>query len=354
MALVKSPKRILLTGGAGFIGSNLVKLLRIRYPQAELRVLHLPKENLLNLKGLTDIELMAGDITNAADVERAVTGCDVVFHLAAIYAFWLPDMSVMHKVNVGGTRVVLAECLKQKVSRVVYTSSTVCFAGHGLDVLSNEKSSFAMPGMPYAVSKHNSHQVAEEFAAKGLDVVIVCPGVPMGPGDVGPTPSGRMITGIFTLPIPFAVKSEINIIDVRDCAMGHILALEKGRTGESYILGGENFTYLDMLRRVLRLCGIKRRLIELPGAGFKPIAYLMLFATRFTKQAPLLTPTEVDLTNAGLVCDSSKAREELGLTVRPLEQTLRDAVVWFAAHGYIKQAQVEAKFAAEIAACLAD
>jgi len=344
MARIEKPTRILLTGGAGFIGSNVVKILRERYPETKLRVLHLPKENMLNLKGMDDVELMAGDITKAADVERAVSGCDVVFHLAAIYAFWLPDMSLMHRVNVDGTRVVLEECLKQKVQRVVYTSSIVCFTGQGRDVVSDESSPFSMEDMVYAKSKYDSHLVAEEYARKGLDVVIVCPAIPMGPGDVGPTPSGRMVTDIFVFPVPLAVDSEINVIDVRDCAMGHVLALEKGRRGESYILGGENYTYADMLRRVLRLCGIKKPILKLPALLMKPLAIGFTLSARITGKPPLLTTTEVDMARQCALVDAGKARRELGLTVRPLEQTLRDALVWFVENGYITEPAVVERF----------
>lgn len=335
MNTFEKPQRILLTGGAGFVGSNVVRILRERYRGTALRVLHLPKENLLNLNGLEEVELMVGDITNPADVERAVSGCDVVFHLAAIYAFWLPDMSLMQKVNVEGTRRVLDECLKQRVKRVVYTSSAVCFAGHGLDSISTEASSFVLESQVYAKSKHDSHVLAETYAQRGLDVVIVCPVVPMGPGDVGPTPSGRMLTDIFTLPVVISPRSEMNIIDVRDCAMGHVLALEKGRSGESYILGGENYRYKDMLRRVLRLCGVSKPIVELLPTLLWPVAHLMQLTTRVTGKPPLLTPAEVEVSRRGLVCDAGKARRELGLVVRPLEQTLRDALSWFIEHGYI-------------------
>lgn len=333
-------QRILLTGGAGFIGSNVVRVLKTRYPNTLLRVLHLPGENLLNIRDIKDLECMAGDITNPADVERAVQDCDAVFHLAAIYAFWLPDMSLMHRVNVEGTRLVLDACLRHGIKRVVYTSSAVCFAGQGLDTVSTESSPFSMKGQVYAESKHESHLLAEEYARKGLDVVIVCPVLPMGPGDIGPTPTGRMITDIFTLPVLVAVESEMNIIDVRDCAMGHVLALERGRSGESYILGGENYTYADMLRRVLRLCGMKRRIITLSPTAMRPVAHLMVLATRFTGKPPLLTPAECDASKGGLVCNAAKARRELGLTVRPLEETLKDALAWFSAHGYIKAEEI--------------
>lgn len=342
--MIDPPKQILLTGGAGFIGSNIVRILRTRYPSTKLRILHLPKENLLNLNGMTDIELIAGDITNPKDVSRAVHGCDVVFHLAAIYAFWLPDMTLMNKINVGGTKILLQECLQQKVKRVIYTSSIICFTGQGLDTVSDENSPFTMEKMAYARSKYESHLVAEKYAAKGLDLVIVCPALPMGPGDIGPTPTGRMIMDIFRFPIPLAIKSEINIIDVRDCAMGHILALEKGRTGESYILGGENFTYTDMLRRVLRLCGLNQHIVELPRMLLKPAAIGMTVLARYTRRPPLITTTEVDSAKQGCIVNAQKARNELGLTVRPLEQTLYDALAWFVAHGYITKPAVIQRF----------
>src|SRR5207249_1801435 len=126
--------------------------------------------------------------------------------------------------------------------------------------------------------------------------------------------------------------------------MGHVLALEKGRSGESYILGGENYRYKDMLRRVLRICGLRKPIVELPPTLLWPVAYAMLLATRFTGKAPLLTPAEIDVSKRGLVCDAAKARRDLGLTVRPLEQTLRDALAWFVEHGYIKDKDVVAQF----------
>lgn len=338
------PKHILLTGGAGFIGSNVVKILRERYPQTKLRVMHLPRENLKNLDGMDDVERISGDITNAADCARAVSGCDAVFHLAAIYALWLPDMSVMHRVSIEGTRNVLAACQRAGVKRVVYTSSAVCFCGQGLDVESTETSAFSYQNHEYSVSKWESHKVAEDFARKGLDVVIVCPVAPMGPGDVGPTPTSRMITDIFMLPVPLAVKSRLNFIDVRDCAMGHVLALEKGRSGESYLLGGENYSYREMLERVLKICGMKSKVVELPAVLLYPLAHALQFVAGITRKAPLLTPAEVDQARKGLVCNAEKARRELGLTVRPLDETLRDALVWFVRHGYITDARVVAKF----------
>lgn len=342
--IVSNPQRILLTGGAGFVGSNVVRVLRERYPQAKLRVMHLPRENLLNLKGMDEVELVAGDVLKQDEVDRAVAGCDVVFHLAAIYAVWLPDMSLIGKVNVEGTRNVLESCLKQGVKRVVHTSSAVCYCGHGPDVVCTEESPFAMHGSHYAESKFASHKVAQEYAKKGLDVVIVCPVGPVGPGDVGPTPTGRMIAEAFHMPVKVAMRSRMNLIDVRDCAVGHVLALEKGRTGESYLLGGEIVWHRELLERALRVSGRSARVFEVNPKVLLPYAYVATFLARFTKKAPLVTPMELHHAGGGLVCDAAKARRELGLVTRPLDETLRDALSWFATHGYLEDAELAARF----------
>lgn len=339
-----APQQILVTGGAGFVGASVVKLLRERYPQAKVRVLHLPRENLKNLDGVAGVELMSGDITSKTDMDRAVAGCDVVFHLAAIYAVWLPDMSVIHKVNVDGTRTVLEACVRHGVKRVVHTSSAVCYCGHGLTTVCDEKSAFAMKGHAYAESKIASHKVAEEFAKKGLDVVIVNPVGPFGPGDVTPTPTGRIITEIFNTPLPTALKTKMNLIDVRDAAMGHILALEKGRTGESYLLGGENYTHLDVVSRVLALTGIQRKVWEVNPSVLMPVASVLKFIAGFTKKAPFMTPSDLAQAGGGLVCTAEKARRELGLTTRPLDDTLRDALTWFVQNGHITDKRAVARF----------
>lgn len=338
-----SPQHILVTGGAGFIGSNVVRVLRSRYPDAKIRVMHLPRENLLNLKDVDGIELIPGDLLNPADVTRAVSGCDVVFHLAAIYALWLPDMSLMDRVNVDGSRLVLEACVAQGVKRVVYTSSFAVFAGQGLDKACTEHSAFALGESHYSRTKYESHRLAERYARQGLDVVIVCPTCPVGPGDVGPTPTGRILTEMFRTPVAVALVTEANYVDVRDCAMGHVLALEKGRTGESYILGGENYTHADIVRRALRITGVKRPLVVVPPDVLKPVAHVATLLARFTGKAPFTTPVEIEVTKKGLIGDASKARRELGLTVRPIEETLRDAIAWFVKNGYITDRAVVAR-----------
>jgi dihydroflavonol-4-reductase len=334
----KAPQRVLVTGGAGFIGSHVVRALLARYPNANVWVMHLPKDNLINLNGLA-IETCLGDVTNPDDVARAVSGCDTVFHLAAVYALWLPDMSVMQRVNIEGTRNVMEACLNAGVKRVIHTSSFACFAGQGLDTACTERSPFALDYSYYSRTKFESQQLVEGYARqRGLDVVIVNPTCPIGPGDYGPTPTGRLLVDAFDTPVMVGLRTEYNYVDVRDCALGHLLAYEKGRTGESYILGGENFTHSDMMRRVLRITGLKRPLVTVPPDVLKPLAWtwVRLAERGLLAKTPFTTPVELDISNAGLIADASKARRELGLPTRPVEESIRDALAWFGQHGYLQ------------------
>lgn len=337
------PQKILVTGGAGFIGSHVVRALLKTY-DAPVRVLHLPKENLLNLEGL-DVELFPGDVTNADQVAAAIDGCDVVFHLAAVYALWLPDMSLMQRVNVDGANTLFRTCLEKGVKRVVYTSSFACYAGQGLDTACTEQSAFNLAESYYSRTKYESHKLAEAYARKGLDVVIVCPTCPIGPGDVAPTPTGRVLVEAFDTPVLMGIETESNYIDVRDCATGHILALEKGRTGESYILGGENYTHPDIVRRLQRIAGLHRRMIVLKPDWLRPMVKLGVWlAEHVTGKAPFSTEVELEIAKKGLVADASKARHELGLQVRPVEESIHDALAWFVEHGYITDPELVQRF----------
>ncbi len=341
-------KKILVTGGAGFIGSHVVKILLDRY-SVPVRVMHLPRDNMINLEGL-DVELFAGDITNADDVKAAVAGCDVVFHLAAVYALWLPDMSVMDKVNVQGTKKLFDECVAQGVTRVIYTSSFARFAGQGMDATCDETSPFALDYSYYSKTKYESHRMAEAYAKNGLDIVIVNPVCPLGPGDYGPTPTGRVVADAFELPVIVGVHTESNYIDVRDCAMGHVLALEKGRSGESYILGNENMAHPDLMKVLQKVVGIRRPVVSVKPGALLPLAHLTEAVAKYiTGQPPFMTPVELKISQAGLIADASKAKNELGLPSRPIEETLFDAVQWFVANGYIKNKAICRKFAVPVA-----
>lgn len=302
-----------------------------------MRVLHLPEERLLNIAGL-DVELLPGDVTDAAVVRKAVKGCDWVFHLAAIYALWLPRLEKMREVNVGGTRNVLTACADAGVSRVVHTSSIAVFGGQGLDREATEESSYAFrqTGDTYSQTKYESHQVAKKFAADGLDVTIVAPCGPVGPGDIGPTPTGRFLLAAVNTPIPIAVDSAINFGDVRDMAAGHVLAATKGKTGESYLLGNENFWMSELGPAVSKVFGLRRPTLKVPPRLMLGSAHAILAYSRFiSKREPFVTPAALAISQLGLRANCEKAFRELGLPRRPVEDSIRDAVVWYARNGYV-------------------
>ncbi len=325
--------QVLVTGAAGFIGSHVVRCLKERYPTAHIRAMHLPNDNLINLKGL-DVELFTGDLCSRDDMERAVEGCDAVFHLAAVFALWLPDMSLMDKVNVGGTRNLLEVCLAKGVKRVVHTSSYAMFAGQQTPC--TEESPFRLHHSHYSKTKYESHKLAEEFSRKGLDVVIACPTAPIGPGDYGPTPTGRIIIDSTRVPINVVMKAGSNYVDVRDCAMGHVLAYEKGKTGESYILGGNNHSTAELVQNLEKVTGLKRFSITVSPQALIPIGWIAVQVSNFiTRRAPLLTPSDLKTLGMGLWADNSKATRELGLPNRPLEESVRDALIWFGENGYL-------------------
>ena len=332
--------KALVTGGAGFIGSHVARALLAR--GEEVRVLHLPGDNLINLRGL-DVERVEGDVRDKAGVQRAVEGCDAVFHLAAIYALWLPRPALMEEVNIDGTRNVLQAAMDEGVRRVVYTSSIAVYGGQGPFTDATEQSPFRLgaTGERYARSKHEAHKVALSFVDRGLDLTICAPCGPIGPGDYGPTPTGRLLLTAATLPIPLIVETSMCFGDVRDMAEGHVLAWDKGRTGQSYLLGHRNVRLsslakiaMDVLERDRPVIPAPKRLASVIGRG------LLAYANRVSRKAPLFTPETVRIARMGLRADCTRAREELGLPQTPIETSVRDALVWFAKEGYVDDRRV--------------
>ncbi len=324
-------KRCLVTGAAGFIGSHVVRALL--EDGHEVRALHLPCEDLSNLEALP-AERFAGDVTDAARMAEAMRDIDWVFHLAAIYALWLPEPARMHQVNVAGTRVVLTAAAKAGVGRVVHTSSIARFGGQGLGKAATEASPFALGVEPYARSKAEAHAVAEDFARRGLDVVIVAPTGPIGPGDVGPTPTGRLLLTSASLPVAVVTRSISCFGDVRDMARAHVLAAERGRTGESYLLGARDASLRELAEIAHAVLGRQRPVIEVPI----PLARLgarvaLAWTERVSRRAPLVTPAAVEVSALGLRASCDKARTELGAPTRPLEESVRDALRWWSEHG---------------------
>ncbi|ACL02585.1 NAD-dependent epimerase/dehydratase [Desulfatibacillum aliphaticivorans] len=333
--MIRKQDTVMVTGGAGFIGSNLVRQLIEK--GVNVRVFHLPGDDLRNLSGL-DVELMEGNVLDVDSIKRCMSGCHQVYHLAAIYALWIPNMQLMHKVNVEGARNVMRLAGELDVEKTVYCSSIALFGGQGPDKDADENSPFALgdSGSYYAWTKYASHQVVAAFCEKGLNATIVAPCGPLGPGDYGPTPTGRILTSAVNMPVVFRFRSIANMVDVRDVAAGHILAMEKGEPGRSYLLGGENLAYETIVRTALEIAGMKKLLLPAPAPLARAAGSLLLrYSQAVSKKPPLLTPSEVNIGTKGLRADCSRAKKELGYTPRPLRQSIRDALVWFAKNGYI-------------------
>jgi dihydroflavonol-4-reductase len=324
---------IVVTGAAGFIGSNVVRAL-VGAGHA-VRALHLPGEDTRNLAGL-DVEPVAGDVTDGAAMRRAAAGCDHVFHLAAIYALWTRDPERMRRVNVDGTRTVLEAARAAGVRRVVYTSSIARFGGQGRGRRATEDSAFALgaTGDRYSRTKFEAHELARELSRQ-LDVVIVAPTGPIGPGDVGPTPTGRLLIRALTLPVVVVPDSATNFADVRDMARGHLLAAERGRRGESYLLGHVDLTAAELAREALDLYGLRRPIVRAPFPLAHAVARGAVAVAGLFGRAPIFTPEAVRIAELGLAADCGKAVRELGLPQTPIRVALRDALSWFAHHGYL-------------------
>lgn len=322
--------KTLVTGAAGFIGSHVVRSLLSR--GHEVRAFVLEGDPAENLRGLP-IETVRGDVRDGARIERAAEGVEVIFHLAAVYALWSRTPALLWEVNVEGTRRVLAAARRRGVRRVVYTSSIARFGGQGLGNRATEESPFALgsTGDPYARSKNVAHWVALDAARAEQDVVIVAPTGPIGPGDVGPTPTGRLIEACLRLPVVTVVRSESCFAHVADMADAHVRAAEVGKAGETYLLGTENVSAADLARRALAVIGKRRPVIEVPYGVASAFAYgALAHAELVTRCAPVLTPAAVRIARLGLAADCAKARRELGMAQTPIDVALRDALAWFA------------------------
>ena len=324
-----------VTGATGFLGSHVARVLGDK--GADLRLLVRSTSNLRNLEGLK-AETATGDLRDAASLERAMAGCDTVFHVAADYRLWVRDPAEMHRSNVEGTQAILEAARKNNVGRIVYTSSvaTVGFTANGHPA--DEESPVSLADMigHYKRSKFMAEQVALEAGRGGMDVVIVNPTTPVGEQDVKPTPTGRIVVDFLKRKFPAYVETGLNLVDVRECALGHIAAWEKGKPGERYILGGENLTLKQILDKLGEITGLPSPKIKLP--------YLFAFATgvideaitgRVLHREPRATVDTVRMGRKKMFASSGKAERELGWKIVPVEGALKRAVDWFRDNGYV-------------------
>ncbi|MGA2232807.1 MAG: hopanoid-associated sugar epimerase, partial [Tepidisphaeraceae bacterium] len=293
--------------------------------------------NLKNLEGL-NAEAVTGDLRDAASLERAMQGCDVVFHVAADYRLWLKNPDEMYRSNVEGTRAILEAARKNKVRCVVYTSSvaTIGFTGNGRPA--DEDSPVALADMigHYKRSKFMAEQVALEAGRNGLRVVTVNPTTPVGEQDIKPTPTGRIVLDFLKGKFPAYVETGLNLVDVRECALGHIAAMEKGETGERYILGGEDLTLKQILDKLGAISGLPSPTVKLPyfvayAAGFVDEN----FSGRLLGREPRATVETVRMGKKKMWASSAKAERELGWKPLPADNALRRAVEWFRANAYV-------------------
>jgi len=323
-----------VTGATGFLGSHVARVLAEQ--GAELRLLVRATSNLRNLEGLK-AEIASGDLRDAISLEKAMAGCDTVFHVAADYRLWVRDPNEMYRSNVDGTRAILEAARKNGVRRIVYTSSvaTVGFTSNGRPA--DEDSPVALADMigHYKRSKFMAEQIALQAGRGGMHVVTVNPTTPIGEQDVKPTPTGRIVVDFLKRKFPAYVETGLNLVDVRECARGHVAALEKGRSGERYILGGEDLTLKQILDKLGQITGLPSPSIKLP--------YIFAFAAGVVDEAvtgmllrrePRATVDTVRMGKKKMFASSAKAQRELGWKIVPVDGALSRAVEWFRTNGY--------------------
>jgi dihydroflavonol-4-reductase len=324
-----------VTGATGFVGSHVAHVLAEQ--GAALRLLVRSTSDPKNIQDL-NAERVVGDLRDADSLEKAMSGCDVVFHVAADYRLWVRDPDQMYRSNVEGTRAILSAARKNAVRRVVYTSSvaTMGFTSNGRPA--DEDSPVSLERMigHYKRSKFMAEQVAIDAGRSGMDVVVVNPTTPVGEQDIKPTPTGRIIVDFLKKKFPAYVDTGLNLVDVGECARGHVAALEKGRTGERYILGGENLTLKQILDKLAAITGLPSPKVRVP--------YLVALATGVVDELvtghmfgrePRATIDAVRMGRKKMFVSSAKAERELGWKIVPVNDALRGAVEWFQVHGYV-------------------
>jgi dihydroflavonol-4-reductase len=323
-----------VTGATGFLGSHVARVLSEQ--GATLRLLVRSTSNLKNLQGL-NAETATGDLREPASLERAMSGCDTVFHVAADYRLWVRDPNEMYRSNVQGTRALLAAARRNGVKRVVYTSSvaTIGFRSDGQPA--DEDSPVALADMigHYKRSKFMAEQIALKAGSAGMEVITVNPTTPIGEQDVKPTPTGRIVVDFLKRKFPAYVETGLNLVDVRECSRGHVAALEKGRTGERYILGGQDLTLKQILDKLGQITGLPSPKIKLPYF-FAFIAGVAgeYITGRVMRGDPRATVDTVRMGKKMMFASSAKAERELGWKIVPVDNALQRAVDWFRTNGY--------------------
>jgi dihydroflavonol-4-reductase len=329
--------RVMLTGATGFVGGNLLRLLVEK--GFRVRCLVRPGPGERRVQGDAAVEVFPGDLRDAAQVEACAKGCEAVFHTAADYRLWVPDPRVMFEINVEGSRNVFRAARKARVSRVVHTSSVGALGIPGDGSPGREDTPVSLEELvgPYKRTKFLAEREADAAVQEGLDLVVVNPSTPVGPGDVKPTPTGRIIVDFLNRRMPAFVDTGLNLVHVRDVAEGHVLALQRGRTGEKYILGNQNLTLKEILDVLSEISSVPAPRVRLPRGPILCLAHASEAWSRWvTHREPRVSLDGVRMSAKKMFFDASKAIRELGLPQTPVRAALEEAVRWFADHGYVR------------------
>ena len=323
----------LVTGATGFVGSAVARALLER--GHSLRLLVREGSDRANIAGLP-AEPVVGDLRDPASLERAVQGCRYLVHVAADYRLWVPDPAVMNAANVDGTRALLLAAQAAGVERMVYCSSVAALGLVGDGTPADETTPNALHKVvgAYKRSKYLAEQaVLALVREQGMPVVIVNPSAPIGPRDIKPTPTGKMVADTAAGRMPAYVDTGLNVVHVDDVAAGHVLALERGRVGECYILGGTDMDMASLLALVAEVAGRKPPRVKLPIAALYPVALASEALASVAGIAPLVTREVLAMAKKKMFFASAKARDELGYSFRPPREAVADAVAWFRAQG---------------------
>ncbi|AQU87572.1 NAD-dependent dehydratase [Komagataeibacter nataicola] len=325
----------LVTGATGFVGSAVARNLVER--GHTLRLMVRKGSDLTNLRDLP-AELVEGDLSTPESFDAAVKGCRYVFHVAADYRLWVPDPVPMMVANVEGTRSLMLAAQKAGVERIVYCSSVAALGLIGDGTISDEETPVHEHGVIgiYKRSKYRAEQeVLRLVHERALPAVIVNPSTPVGPRDIKPTPTGQMILDCAAGRMPAYVDTGVNIVHVDDVAEGHALALERGRIGEKYILGGQNYLLRDLFAMTAEIAGVAPPRISLPQAVIWPVAVASEWLSRAFGIAPRVTREMLAMSHKKMFFSSDKAIRELGYAPRPAREAVTDAIDWFRQHGML-------------------
>lgn len=328
--------KVLITGSTGFIGNHVTRM-ALEKGDA-IRCMVMPGEDRSPLDGM-DVEFVEGNLLDADSLQNVVKGVDKMYHLAALFAVWTKDPDLHFKINVDGTRSLMKAAMREGVEKVVYTSSIAALGCPGNGDYSTEETEFnAWPwASEYILSKYISHEMVKGLVGEGLPATMVMPGLPFGPGDRAPTPTGTMILRTLSGDMKNYWEGGSCPVDVRDVAAGHVLAMEKGRVGQSYILGNKeaNMPTRELIQLIGKIAGVE-------GAGTKEVSGKMMLRvakamelwSKITGKAPATTVKNTTYTLQPFYVDPSKAIDELGLPQTPIETAITDSIAWFRENGY--------------------